>query len=444
MNYKQRAMELQDVLLTGAKEILYRTTIPEIELYIGEDGDIHGRANGLIGLFLQDLIDKHTSKLRNFKVIAKVNGGNVYSLYHPPFPSVAGKRAIDARIRENVFHLRTPTTNTMAVTYRCMCKCVHCSADIKVNPNRNELTAADWKKVIDDCSRLGIYNHVFTGGEPLMRKDIPELIAHVTPQKGTTLMFSNGYLLKKRAKELADAGLYAVNISIDDINPKVHNELRRMENSFERAMEGARIAREYGILTGISTYATKEKIKNGDIEKLVEIATNEGFVEVTIFDPVPSGKWMRDTSCLLDEDDRKYLRDLTLQSRKTKDGPSVIAQSYINSPHGDGCFGGYLQLYTTAYGDVNPCDFNPVSFGNVLTDGGIAEIWYKMTHHPEYRHKRLHCRMQSEAYRKKYIDTVPDNVLWPIPIEYYEEDGKSESWDSHTKPTDFPKQIPQH
>ena len=292
-----------------------------------------------------------------------------------------------------------------------------------MDPRRQELSTKEWHRVIDDACELGIFNHVLTGGEPCLRKDLPEIIAHVTPEKGTTLMFTNGVLLRKRAKELADAGLYAVMISIDDLNPEIHNELRRTQKCYEMAFDGALAVREMGILTGLSTYATKEKIKDGSLEKLIEKAQAHDFHEVTIFDPMPSGKWMRDTSFVLNEDERQYIRDLSKAWNLKPDGPGVIAQSYINSQYGSGCFGGYFQVYTTAYGDINPCDFNPVSFGNVR-DEDLKSIWNRMIHHPEYRQRRMCCRMQNPEYRKKYIDTVPDGLQWPIPIEYYESNGK--------------------
>ena len=423
MDIKRKVTNVGDDILLHVKEQMWRTFQPTVKLARSEDGLIKGWVEGPLGPPLQHLVDYYLNQLNQHKVIKSLPDANIYSLYHPPFPSPAADRAVVARSRDAVFKLRTPCTNTMAVTYKCQCNCVHCSAEIKIDKSRQELTTEEWKKVIDDSCKIGIYGHVITGGEPCLRPDLPEIIAHVTRDKGVTLMFTNGLLLKKRAKELADAGLYALNVSIDDINPEVHNQLRRTKNCFELAMEGAAAVRELGILTGISTYATREKIRNGDLEKLIQIAREQGFIEVTIFDPMPSGKWMHDTSCVLDEDERKYLRELNNKYRQLPNEPGVITQSYINSPHGEGCFGGYNQVYITAYGDINPCDFNPVTFGNVRDEGGLFKAWYKMTHHGEYRCRRKHCRMQNPAYRHIYIDSIPENAQWPIPIEFYENRG---------------------
>ena len=98
----------------------------------------------------------------------------------------------------------------------------------------------------------------------------------------------------------------------------------------------------------------------------------------------------------------------------------VIAQCIVNSPEGAGCFGAHSELYMTAYGDINPCDFNPISFGNVL-ELPVQVIWHKMVSHPDFKLHHKTCRMQTPAYRAKYIDPLPDHPKLPIPIEEIDE-----------------------
>lgn len=83
---------------------------------------------------------------------------------------------------------------------------------------------------------------------------------------------------------------------------------------------------------------------------------------------------------------------------------------------GVGCYGAQSQFYMTAYGDINPCDFNPINFGNVR-EMSIQEIWKKMVTHPDFSKRYPTCRMQSKAYRKKYIDPLPKDVRLPVKIE---------------------------
>ena len=93
--------------------------------------------------------------------------------------------------------------------------------------------------MIDQSQNLGISIIAFTGGEPLLRKDIFELISHVDKRKAVPILFTNGLLLSDEvAEKLAKAGLYSIFVSIDSPNPKEHDQLRGMPNLFETAIEG--------------------------------------------------------------------------------------------------------------------------------------------------------------------------------------------------------------
>lgn len=96
-----------------------------------------------------------------------------------------------------------------------------------------------------------------------------------------------------------------------------------------------------------------------------------------------------------------------------------------------GALGGMMQsyvdqFYMTAYGDINPCDFNPINFGNVR-DMSIQAIWKKMVSHSDFSKRYPTCRMQSKSYRKKYIDTIPQDMMLPVPIEMYDNISKEAS-----------------
>jgi MoaA/NifB/PqqE/SkfB family radical SAM enzyme len=105
------------------------------------------------------------------------------------------------------------------------------------------------------------------------------------------------------------------------------------------------------------------------------------------------------------------------------DGPmGVIAMAAVNSPSGAGCFGGFSQVYVTCHGDVNPCDFNPISFGSIR-ELPLAAIWEKMVRHPEFGRRQMCCRMQSPRYRSRFIEPIPADLEFPVPVEALPGDG---------------------
>jgi MoaA/NifB/PqqE/SkfB family radical SAM enzyme len=94
----------------------------------------------------------------------------------------------------------------------------------------------------------------------------------------------------------------------------------------------------------------------------------------------------------------------------------ATSQAHVNGPAGVGCYAGWFQFYGTACGDITPCDFTPLSFGNVR-EAPLADIWRKMTSHPAYSEHWDHCRMQDVDFRTCYIDRIPDTGPFPFPID---------------------------
>jgi len=396
-----------------------------LQIKTWRDGEkrIRCELSGPLKSVFTDKVDAFLAVVNRLKIIAEKDGKNVYNLYNPPMPSPAALRPFERKLRTMAEKIVFPATSTLSVTPRCPCKCVHCSADRFVTPDRRELTTEELKAVIDQALDLGVCTMIFTGGEPMVRSDLADLIAHVDKNRAYTMIFTSGVLLsEKNVDELADAGLGSVNVSIDADTPEVHDELRRLPGAFQKAMDGARWAREAGILTGISTYGCHESVNSGALEHLLDIACDEGFHEVTIFDCVPTGKFLSRPEVIMGRKDIKRIRALADRYNAPDRPLGVTAQAKANAYDGGGCFGGFAQFYMTCYGDINPCDFNPISFGNV-TEEPLETIWRRLATHPEYAPHRHSCRMQSERYRAKYIEPIRDEETLPVRIERLPGDG---------------------
>ena len=390
-----------------------------IRTEVGDDGKITVDTSGILADDVGPFVNQLFAVLNSLKIIARKDGANVYNLYNPPMPTAAGMRALERKLKEAVFREIFPATANLAITHKCQCKCRHCSADPFIDPSRKELTTQEIKTVVDDALELGASIVIYTGGEPTLQPDLPELIDYVDKTKAVPMIFTNGARLSEEGyvDQLAAAGLNAINISIDHADPEKHNAYRKVSGLWEKAMEGGQRARDAGILVGISTYATHDNVADGSLEKLVEITIEKGFNEITIFDCIPSGRFLQQTDLILTPDEREKAIDLYNRYHEDKDCPiGVVVMAKVNSPEGAGCFGAYAQFYMTAYGDINPCDFNPISFGNVR-EMPIGLIWNRMRSHPDFKIHHKTCRMQTPSYRAKYIDPLPPGVKLPVPIE---------------------------
>ena len=242
---------------------------------------------------VQPMIDRFLSVVNRLKPIAKIDGRIFYNLYNPPMPSPAAMRPFERKLRSMALGYVLPATATISVTPACPCKCRHCSADRFITPDGKALTTEELHSVVDQTLDLGVCTLIFTGGEPMARKDIFEQIARIDKNLTQVMLFTSGaFLTQDSVGLLKAAGLGSMNVSVDSDIPEEHDEFRRRPGTFNQAFEGARLARKAGILTGVSTYATHESLSNGRLEHLIQMARDDGFQEITIFDCVPTGKFL--------------------------------------------------------------------------------------------------------------------------------------------------------
>lgn len=391
-----------------------------LEVQVDGEGRLQAQATGLMGPLLQPLVKEVFGKMNSTKVLARQNGANVFTLYQPAVPSRPSMKGLANKLFTMVSKKPRPSTATLAITHYCQAACDHCSADRYMERGRHEehLDTDTLKRVIRQTEDLGATNIVLTGGEPLLRKDIYELVEFVDRDEANCMMFTNGLLLtEKNVQRLADAGLYALNISLDSPQPEEHDRLRHVPGCWEKAVEGAHRCVEKGILTGISTYVTHPDIRAGKAEAMLELAKSLGLHEITIFDCVPTGKLLHGAEeWLLTPEDKQHLIDLYYRYYQDPEYPGIVVQSYINGPLGIGCLAGYFQFYMTASGEFCPCDFTPLSFGNVREES-VQSLWAKMISHEAYRSRCEQCRMQLSDFRARYIDVIPDGAPLPFPVD---------------------------
>lgn len=352
------------------------------------------------------------------KPIIRRGDSLIYTSYQPPIPTRASMKLLGSRLAVEFEGHPQPTVCTLQVTTRCQANCVHCSAARHKRTGDPELTTQDWKRIIRESEQLGSVTIIFTGGEPLLRPDIFDLIEWVDKDEAVALMFCNGLLLDDRnVRRLSEAGLWGIHISIDSPDPAAHDEMRRVPGCYDKAIEGLKRCKDAGMLAGISTYATPERLRSGQVVEMIELARSVGADEITIFDVVPTGRLLhQDRNLLLTDEDKEELCRIEAHYNEGHGLPSVITQAHVNGPTGNGCYAGWCQFYMTAYGEMTPCDFTPLAFGNAR-DESVETIWNRMAHHEGYCGHKSSCRMQDQHFRAQWVDRIPSSGPFPYPID---------------------------
>lgn len=303
------------------------------------------------------------------------NGKIVVNSYFPPFPSKAFKSAVEAW-RSIMSGVNVPEISTIAVTNRCPYNCDYCSVRDKTI---HDLPRSLLVKIIQSLQEMGTYNVSLTGGEPLLRDDIEDIINSVD-SRSIVKLFSTGYTLtKERANALKKAGLYSINISLHNSDPRKHDAGSRFEGAFEIALNAIQNSKAASLVTCVATIATKERIISGELFHFLKFMKELGVDEVTVFEPIPVGRLAFCDNAILDEDERVILKRLhkNANEKYKSDYPRVFAFPYLESSEYMGCGAGSTRLHVTALGEVLPCDFTHLSFGNI-TEEDIKMIWERM------------------------------------------------------------------
>ena len=282
-----------------------------------------------------------------------------------------------------------PVLSEIAVTYRCQNRCTFCYADA---PKRGreipEMNTAEVKVIIDrifdeaHCPTVS-----FTGGEPTLREDLPELIAHARGKGMRVNLITNGIRCGERAyvESLAEAGLQSAQVSIEGGSAEIHDAITLHPGSWDKATQAVHLLRELGIHTHTNT-----TICGGNREHLLELVD---YIAESLQSEYFSMNMVIRTGTALahDEDDVSY-RDIgpiitTVQEHAKKHGVRFVWYSPIPyclfNPVQAGlgskscaCVDGLLSVNPA--GELIPCSSFGRGIGDLLHEP-FEKVWYTRT-----------------------------------------------------------------
>lgn len=315
------------------------------------------------------------TRLLRYEKIMKFQGKLVFSVYLPPFPSKAFDRYLEAALLSKTGKL-IPSTVNFAITHNCRYNCWHCGATPKKG---RDLPLETIVNAIQTFQDMGTSIFAITGGEPLLRDDLLEIIARID-DRSSVFMFTTGYgLTEKKAKELKNAGLFGVMVSLDHYKPEVHDKLRGYNGAYDIAVTAVKNAKKVRLYVGISSLITREIIQNNEIKNFLELARDLQVYEAMMIEPHPVGRLLEMDECMLSGKERKQFINFHKWANKKRNYPRVSSFSFIESGESLGCTAGYSYLYVDADGDIRPCDFSPLlRFGNIREEK-IEDIWKRLS-----------------------------------------------------------------
>ena len=209
-------------------------------------------------------------------------GGHPHGKAHPGAEH-APKRYLDDGV--------TPICRLIAweVTRSCNLACKHCRAEAHPEPYEGELSTAEAKALIDTFPDAGSPIIIFTGGEPMMRGDVYELVAYAKSKGLRCVMAPNGTLITpETAQQMKEAGIERCSISIDAPEAVQHDEFRGEVGAFDASMRGIQYLKDAGIEFQINTTVTKNNLHL--FKDIFHLCEDIGAAAWHIFLLVPTGR----------------------------------------------------------------------------------------------------------------------------------------------------------
>jgi radical SAM protein with 4Fe4S-binding SPASM domain len=218
----------------------------------------------------------------------------------------------------------------------CNMTCPHCYAVATKDPSPRDLTTEEALRLIDDMAEAGIKIVIFSGGEPLLRHDLLELIQHAKNRGLYPQLSTNGtYITDTVAAELADAGVGYVGISIDGL-PSFNDEYRGMEGGHDLALRGLQNAKAAGMKTGLRITLTARNADHLDpmLKAAREVSANRFYVSHLLY----SGRGFKMSNEDLGQDKTRALLEGLFESAETLLSEGSPTRIVTGSNDSDGPF----------------------------------------------------------------------------------------------------------
>jgi radical SAM protein with 4Fe4S-binding SPASM domain len=277
-----------------------------------------------------------------------------------------------------------PLRMDLALTFKCQNNCVHCYAG---GPHEtSELTTEQWKEVIDCLSQIGVFILTFTGGEPTLREDLPELLLYAQNKGMVTGLITNGRRLKDKSyvETLEKTGLDFVQVTLESKKAEIHDLMTGTKGSWKETVAGIKNAVQTKIY--VTTNTTLSKYNVNDFLKTVDFIKELGVAAFGCNSLIYSGK-----ANAISEEFALPMETLNEILPKIRDKANQFGLKFLwYTPTqycrfdpvklGLGvksCTAAMINMCVGPAGDVYPCQSYFESLGNILKDD-----WQKIWNHP--------------------------------------------------------------
>jgi MoaA/NifB/PqqE/SkfB family radical SAM enzyme len=367
----------------------------------------------------------NTLRLRNKLLLYKLICFNNQYYSTPTIPAFPSK-AYDCMVEKGGLNFLSAGSEIknqidsvfLGITNKCKLNCEYCYEKYNLNESGN-ISAAKWNEIIKNLQNIGVNIFILSGGEPLIEFDklIDILSSADKDQSDFHLHTSGNSVTIQKVKQLKDAGLKAAAIGLDDFEEGRHDKIRG-KGSFTDAVNALRLFNEEGVLTYVNLCVSKAMLKADNLYAYYEFVKGLNVSMIQLLEPRPCGGYFNNGfEKWLGAEDKNKLIEFTRsgnQKRTFKNYPLIYYVAHIEGKDQLGChMGGLSHFYIDSKGNVCPCVFFPIKYGNILEED-IISVYKRMRGNLPVP---LKTECPSILLSEKCREIYKDKKEFPVPFE---------------------------
>jgi MoaA/NifB/PqqE/SkfB family radical SAM enzyme len=333
-------------------------------------------------------------------------------LYVPGFPSRAFYTACD---KFSVFQRKLPcATALISVTSACRYRCPHCYQRFDKGKDMPIETLVN---AVRQLQNMGIAFFNIEGGEPFLVYDRLKLVCAAIDNRSEIWVNATGDgMTLEKLKELKDLNLTAIMFSLHTANPDKLNQFMQSDSAWDSLLKGIECCHQADVPVAFNTCIPKEDFFNGEFDKIMEKAKELNGCLLQLIKPKPAGGRMDNgVETITPNDMASIIQKIHRYNHDSafRPYPSISAQMIEESPEVFGCTaGGTDRFYINAKGDVQPCEFLNLSFGNIVQED-LQAVYNRMRTCFENPGQTWLC----EAYANKIKELAGKDAVLPLDTE---------------------------
>lgn len=319
------------------------------------------------------IIEFLKNKKENYTYSKDTNKYYINSFF-PSIPSISWNRMVNGISGIMKYNKRIPLQADIVVTGKCHCNCWHC---FRSKDKSFDMELSKIKECIDSLYKLGTATIGITGGEPMQREDILDII-NLIPDGIEGQLYTTGHGIDDTfATNLKETNLTRCIISLDHFDEKMANKLRQYPEAFNDVLQAIKALTNKNIYTAVTVCITNELINSDSLQKYFDFIKDLGVQEIRVVLPIPQGnlegtavgRFYGKAMGIVKQIKREYSKHTTY--------PVIVNFCEFESADYIGCGAGSNYISINNDGLVTPCVAVPLSFGNVHNNT-LEEIYHKM------------------------------------------------------------------